>query len=479
MPARNRPQSNAMLYTLITFVGLFIVATTAAVIFYVKFEDQRTIADQATRDLNDFASKSERTRITSIVGARQGSKSWLTIMVDYLESMATTIAGPLKDAPVEQKVNTVNRGVQQRIRLLAQEHMDIELIDPNTTGLIQIVDKLRAKLDDVTEAALMLQKQHDELQNRFDDEQASMNKTKAGLFAEKETYRLQVEEIKQEYDNLAALLSKNKDELVRGLNAQVEQLKDQQGKLDTRLLQMDAKLSFAEERIAHLQKQIEATMPPLDPNMLAYQPDGKVIVVDNQIVHIDKGRDDHVYVGLKFAVYNKGLPIPPHGKGKAEIEVFDVSKSFSAARVLNVEKTNPILQDDIVANLIWDRKKANLFMIAGDFDLNSDGSLEYDAVDKIKSLVLKWGGRVTDTVTVDTDYIILGQPPRALREPAFDEMERDPLAMQKYEASMQKLDSYNQVRAEARSLYIPVLNAEKFLYFIGYKSESVRPGAFD
>ncbi len=45
MPAARRKQSNAMLYTLIIFVGLFIVATTVAVFFYVKAEDYRTSND--------------------------------------------------------------------------------------------------------------------------------------------------------------------------------------------------------------------------------------------------------------------------------------------------------------------------------------------------------------------------------------------------------------------------------------------------
>jgi len=47
MPPGKRRQSNAMLYTLITFVGLFIVATTVAVIYYVKAEELRTTTEEA------------------------------------------------------------------------------------------------------------------------------------------------------------------------------------------------------------------------------------------------------------------------------------------------------------------------------------------------------------------------------------------------------------------------------------------------
>ena len=42
----------------------------------------------------------------------------------------------------------------------------------------------------------------------------------------------------------------------------------------------------------------------------------------------------------------------------------------------------------------------------------------------------------------------------------------------------QRLDQYNQIKQQAGTFYIPVLSYERFLYFIGYKVESTRPGAF-
>lgn len=55
MPAGRRLQSNTMLYTLITFVGLFIVATTLAIIFYVKSENHRTKATTLQSQINELA----------------------------------------------------------------------------------------------------------------------------------------------------------------------------------------------------------------------------------------------------------------------------------------------------------------------------------------------------------------------------------------------------------------------------------------
>ena len=42
MPARKRQETNAILYALIAFVALFIIAATFAVIYYVRAEEYRT-----------------------------------------------------------------------------------------------------------------------------------------------------------------------------------------------------------------------------------------------------------------------------------------------------------------------------------------------------------------------------------------------------------------------------------------------------
>ena len=55
MPVDKRQQDNTMLYTLIAFVGLFIIATIVAVIFYIQFEKQRTIANDSKSERLDIS----------------------------------------------------------------------------------------------------------------------------------------------------------------------------------------------------------------------------------------------------------------------------------------------------------------------------------------------------------------------------------------------------------------------------------------
>ena len=606
MPAAKRPQDNTLLYTLITFVGLFIIATTVAVIFYVKSEEHRKNAADLQSQRDELASSGEWTARGKIVGAKQSRETYLGKMVDYLDAMVyRIIGGPPEDTSAEVKVDTANRKVKETLDLLAQErfdietvapmvptnefvkllaaeqfvtavehfdetmknalpvekleeawkfttsqvgafkrqmgsrtekqgeydtvfvtcefekgpldvkvvynserqvaglffvptppevlksyqrtlepaakmHIDIETIDPNTTGLITVIEKLKTKLDNTTSTALATQKQLEELQNGFKDAMAVGFEKEQRLLVEKERYQQQVKEIKQDYNELEALMKKTTEEQVQTLRTQRDEARANLDKEHDVLLKTQAELKMTEDRMKRIQEELQAIVPSPDSEVAAYKPDGKIILIDDQakIVHLDIGSDDRVYPGLTFSVYDKGMPIPKDGKGKAEIEVFDVAKNFSAARIITSKIKRPIIQDDIIANLIWDSDKTNVFVVAGEFDIDGDGIIDYDAVDKIKALIEKWGGRVDDTVSIDTDFLVLGRAPQVLERPTFEQLEVDPMAMEKYEASLQKLSSYKEVRSRAQTLWIPVFNYERFLYFIGYKTQSGRAGAF-
>jgi hypothetical protein len=606
MPAGKRQQSNAMLYTVITFVGFFIVSTVLAVVFYLQAEKHRTKALTLQSQMEELADSAEMRKIGAIVGAKQPRKSRLGTMVDYLDGMVSLIIGGLpEDTSAEVKVDTTSRKVKDTLELLAQQHLAaetvapkaptnelvellvnqqfaaatesfdetmknelppekleeiwkstidqmgpfkqqigirtekqldydvvlitcefekgcldikvvyndkkqvaglffvptppevlesyrqtpelvtrkqpyIEIDDPNTIGLVRVIEKLKTKLDNTTNTELALHEQLERLKNRFDDAMAAGFEKEQTLLAEKEKYQQQVNEIKQDYNDLKTMLQQTSDQQVQTLMAHLDEEKDARKKLNQQLLKTEAELKITEERMKRAQEKLHALVPPPDSEIAAYKPDGKIILIDDstKVVHLNIGSDNHVYRGLTFSVYEKNTPIPKDGRGKAEIEVFNVGKNISAARITRSDVKKPIIVDDIVANLIWDSSKTNVFVVAGEFDLDADGNIDYDAADKIKALIQKWGGKVADKISIDTDFLVLGTTPTVLRKPTFEQMEIDPMAMQKYEDSLQRLDSYQQVQTQAHALSIPVFNLERFLYFIGYKTLSASPGAF-
>lgn len=478
MPAPRRMQSNAMLYTVIAFVGLFIITTAIAVIYYVKHEQQRKITQDAQNKLAEMATSRELQTILQTVGPR-GPDSYLATMTAYIDEALSLILGkPLEQTSAEIKLKTANSKFLDTLDALAQQPVGLTDVDPNTTGLIRIAERLKAKLEDSDSMLAALNKNLDQLQSDLAETKRISAETREKLLAEKDQYRQQVEQIEQDYDNLAALMKKTSGEQIQTILAQRDQARDEVDRVGAELMQTEAQLKLAQGRIERLQKQVWSVMGPPDANVTAYKPDGQIMLVDNQIVHINIGTDDRVYRGLTFAIYDKGTAVPKNGRGKAEIEVFDVAKNVSQARVIRSEVRRPIVVDDTVANLIWDSDKTNNFVIEGEFDLNGDGRPEYDAVQKITTLIERWGGNVTDAVSIDTDYVVLGEPPTVLRKPTFVDMEADPTVTEKYEASVQRYERYADAQTEAAQLWIPVFNTDRFLYFIGYKTLAARPTAF-
>jgi len=478
MPARRRKQSNAMLYTLITFVGLFIATTTVAVIYYVKAEEYKTAEADLQREIDNLATDRERQALGSIVGTKQPGKTILGTMVDYFDKTVSLVTGGVAEpTSVEVKVNNSNTEVSNVIQL-AKEHITIG--DPNTTGLVQIARGLKAELDKTINAKLETQKQLDDLQTRFENADKANFEKEQTLLAEKGKLQQQVADIEQKYNELSALLEQTTGEQVKTLRDQLQQARDDMKAQNDELLKTQEELKVAQADLKSEKEKLSKIEPGPDREVLAHEPDGQIILIDDQakVVHLNIGIDDHVYQGLTFTVYDRGTSIPEDGRGKAEIEVFDVAKTYSAARITQSKLNKPILQGDIVANLIWDTDRTNVFVIAGDFDLDNDGVIDYNGADKIKTLIEKWGGRVDDAISIDTDFLVLGQQPQVLQRPTLDELDIDPRAMDVYNASLQRLNRYNGLRDQAQTLWIPVFTYERFLYFIGYKGHIGQAGAF-
>jgi len=471
-----------MLYTVIAFVFLFIAATAFAIIFYVKLEEQKANAQNAQRQLNEFAAPSELQKIGALVGADQPQKSWLTTLIDYLDQTIGLIApGPAADTSAEVKVDEATRKVAETVTSIIKQHPELQTTDPNEYALLQVTQRLGGTLQNGKNEILARTEQLDDLQNRFDDAMAINRETQEKVLAEKEQYRLQVEKIQANYDELKTLMEQTSDEQVRDLMTKLDDERTTREEVNRQLLRTQAELRMAHDRIENiLEESVWPVKPPPDVEVAAHKPDGKVILIDDQtrIVHLNIGTDDRVYRGLTFSVYDKNQPIPRDGKGKAEIEVYSIDKNVSAARILRSEPRNPVVADDIVANLIWDSSKSNTFVIAGDFDLNGDGVIDYDADSKIANLVVKWGGKVAEQITANTDFVILGTEPVIPRKPTFEEAEAYPTSMDRYERALEQLDEYRRVQEQAQALSLPILNTERFLYFIGYKTQSTKPGAF-
>jgi hypothetical protein len=502
MPPGKRRQSNAMLYTLVTFVALFVIATTAAVIYYVRAEDLRTKNKDSEQKLKDLASADEQRRVGDIVGEKMSGQSYLGTMNGYMEKLVGMVMDkPLPTSTVQVKVTKdiprtigpliAQAQAQGAISLPASKPADANAADPNKPAQAAAAEPSLPSLTSVVSGLLNAHKQatteRDSLQaslkktqDDFKTKTEEWAKTKETLNTDVEAYRKELEKAKADYAALKEDVNKTTTEQMANLD---KTLKDEQKKaqqLAEELTRTKSDLTLAQARLKDSTAEISKTQPSPDNMVAAQKADGVILSVDTAAgtVIINLGSEDRVYPGLTFSVYDRFTGIGKDGKSKAEVEVFAIDSKFSRARVLSSDVRNPIAANDLAANLIWDSKKQNQFVIAGDFDLDGDGRPDPDAIDKIKSLIQKWGGLVTDSVSSKTDFVILADAPSVPRQPTPNDLQADPMLRERYDAAKKRLDQYTQIKQQAEGFYIPVLNYERFLYFAGYKTESTRPGAF-
>ncbi|MFC1764200.1 hypothetical protein ACFL6U_19270 [Planctomycetota bacterium] len=481
MPAGKRQQSNTMLYTVIVFVALFLISTVLAVIFYVKADDYRNREDELQRKFDEFVLRSERSQMTALVGPKESSQSYLGALLDYHNQSALLIMGQPVDSDSAVKVKVDAATAQTRAAVTkAQPFITLETVDPNT-GLVPLVNKLVDALTSAQEANASLTQRFEAIEQRYESVLAKTKENEQDLAQQTAQYQKQSEEISQRYDELKGSWEQEGNDRAANLQSLLDQEAASAKQLNQDLLKTRAQLDMTQERMTDALSLVRQVEPVPDMEATTLKGDGKVTLVDEAagVVYINLGSEDRIFQGLTFSVYDKASAIAKDGKSKAEVEVFKIMETAALARIVSSDPRNPIGTDDVVVNLIWDRDRANQFVLVGDFDLNLDGFSDADAVERITALIQKWGGVVADVVTAETYAVLLGTMPAVPVKPTFEDLEIDPLAQDRYDAVQQRQASFRGVQDAAIDLLIPMYKYEKFLYLIGYKGYVQKPGAFD
>jgi len=127
----------------------------------------------------------------------------------------------------------------------------------------------------------------------------------------------------------------------------------------------------------------------------------------------------------------------------------------------------------LIVNLIYDPNTKYNFVVYGAFDLDQNGIPDPRDADVIKRLVTQWGGKMQEDVTPSTDFLVVGDEPKVF-EVTKKELEDDPILKAKHDKAEADLAAYQAMVQKARDLHVPVLNQNRFLYFIGYYDQAKR-----
>ncbi|HIJ70719.1 MAG TPA: hypothetical protein HPP87_05065 [Planctomycetes bacterium] len=471
MPGGRPSQGGMMLYTVLTFVGLFLVAAVFAVFFYVKSEDYKVQRDDMAVELGKLANDREVRELSKTVGKPLARETILGTMLTYLDEMVSAITGEfVEGATASVRVNGAKMQINETVELLGDDASGT--YGPDGFDLLQTIRSLKSELDTARAAARSMEALLNETHKNIDVAQENWRLEERRLIEEKSRFQAMADEIQGKYDQLKALMQESVNDQVKIYMDRLQVAEDKLKQKNKELLKLQTQSAKTDEALQDALSRLEKIKPRPDTEVEAYNPDARIVDIDRQtdVVYLDIGSSDHVYRGLTFSVYDKNVPIPENGKSKAEIEVFHVSDTVSAARINTSSKKNPIVHEDIIANLIWDSKKSNVFVVAGRFDFDRDGEIDRDGKEKVERLIERWGGRLAQEVTINTDFVVLGEPPVQMEQPTRQDIELDLMIDQRYQESVASAEQYNEILRRANTLRVPIFNQSRFMYLIGYDS---------
>jgi hypothetical protein len=441
----------------IALTALFLIAAIAAVVFYVKGESART-------QLQTTA-----TQLKSSKSAESAAQKSLDEMVRMSLGQAPA------EGTAENKLAAVKDKFKATLTDLASTVDTFKGASPDTEGMLSVVDRMK----DVTAGA----KAAEAAAQRKVAELTSQNESLRKSSLEKEEQYAQIVQkfaadansTQSSFGSLQGQMDKNAKDQVVVVEARLAASDEMVKNLQTELKDTKIQLETAKERLGLTEGQLNKIVPAPDTEVAAFRPDGQVISMDSKagLVYINLGLADKVYRGLTFTVYDKGIPIPRDGKGKAEIEVLEPRDRMSIARIAVSNPRKPVLVDDTIANLVWDSNRTRTFVVAGDFSF-SGGKPDADGAARVKALIAKWGGTLSDKVTPSTDFVVLGEEPKVPQQPTGEEIAANPAVQAKYQAALASQEAYQKVVTQAKSLSLPVFNLERLLYMTGYEAMSPR-----
>jgi hypothetical protein len=250
-----------------------------------------------------------------------------------------------------------------------------------------------------------------------------------------------ISDLQSELDDTRNSLS----EQIVDLERQRDALRDQYRELDDRLTQTEAEkdAEIAAVRVASTTMKQRNDILSSRLNKVQRRSDaadGAILTANARInkAWIDLGRKNRVAPGLQFEILDQVT-----GALKGRLEVASVEDARAECLVLSVaDKYNPIASGDPIRNAVFDPDRQPVAVLLG------NGFGAYSA-DEMKIKLAQVGISVSDDVTVETDYLLLGTP-------FFDEETGDIVAWEQQDA-----------HRAARGLSVEIVPRRDWLSWLG------------
>jgi len=510
--ASSEPRKS-MVIVMALFVVLFLAAAAAAVVLFMGRSQLLSDRDSAQNQLNRIANSAQASEMRNLSdGPLNPAMSRVSNDMRAVAGMAVgnTVSGvglgEIRGV-VESNVNPVIQQLTAALsewqkRALAIKTLKVEqllLLNPGANAeeleasvqdlsligaeQVQLGYGLSNILSGLIDQSSYLMQQLELVQQKASQD-AVMNRetvvgaegTIASLQEELNQATQAAQNLFEQYNTMVKEQGDEKDREITNMQTQMAQLRESEQAERQRNAELGRDVEDFTAQVLDLRQRLAQFQPNPEMEMAAFELDGEVtdVVQQERTAYINLGKNDHIYRGLTFTVYDRYQPFPDRetGKGIGSLEVIEIMNTISRCRIVEYNEANPIMKNDVIANVVWSKDKKYSFCVSGDFDFNGDGFVDADGYKRIVSLIEQWGGVVTSTVSVNTDFMVLGQKPLEPVLPAEGFTVSNEELMAQFQREQARVGEYDMNFSTGASLGVPIFNRDRFLHFIGYYSQA-------
>lgn len=424
-------------------LGLFVTS----IVFFARTQRLNNELTLKQNDLDAAVRGDERDDRWEELKRQAGNgKGVVRYLDENLRETTMMISGSRRDTPAAllEKISTAaGENKTPLLQLLASRDSEITNLGGRVRDAESARDAARADLQAQVDRIASMQK-------TFEDSKTAMQSEIDSYKKEVEAYRSGVDTAKTNMDTRVTRIQTDSDASIAALESRVNTLEQE--------------LLVANEQIRKLRA--ERSAESLGAQNEAALVDGRIVRTNPAAreVYLDLGRKHRVVLGMTFEVYTNATAIRAdeqgnYPKGKATIEITRVlDDNSSIARVVREVAGNPVIAADVVANAVYDPNKIYSFVVFGNFDFDGDGIATPQETQNIRGIIESWNGRVTDDITGDTDFVVLGEKPILPPQPK----PTDPVELtERYILLRQQVTRYDSLMERAGQAGIPILNQNR------------------
>ncbi len=329
--------------------------------------------------------------------------------------------------------------------------LDVELADANK------------ELEGIDQQLVNKEKDYSQLTEDLQTAKDGYAKDIAGEAAKVTAKQTELDDRNTQYEESVAAIQRTKDAEIKEKEKELNELDVKIDGLEGVKRKQTDKIAVQAEKIRVLEGKGKG-----DEGEAVLAADARVLRVspDDDVVYIDIGSVDRVRRGLRFTVFGNRKGVNLASQGKAKIVITSVGASTAECRITEADSSDPIIAGDLVSNLAFDATIPPLFVLEGPFDLDGDNVIDARGKERLKTLIDRYGGRLSEQVAPNVDYVVMGEPPSLPGpEPAAG---HPPVQQAIWDQKVREFKHYDQVKAAATEMRKPILSVRQFLTLIGY-----------